>query len=183
MSMVYISVSVANSFVNLPTTVDDGHRSFEEMARFIYCLLLKINKAPSLPLVEKWEKYVKPNNARFSATYEKDFLSGTRKKTALDKVGSQELPTEFRGDARRFHEELVTCFLPTVASRSLLRQGVSCLCPAILVSVDDIALFWLFKELMDGFLEKCCPEGAKLKRAGLNTSHLCRKSGSWCGRP
>ena len=59
----------------------------------------------------------------------------------LDKVGSQYLQTEFRRDARRFLEEFVNCVLSTVASRSVIGQGMSCFCPAIVVGEDDLSNF------------------------------------------
>ena len=65
------------------------------MAHFVYCLLQKFKKASSLPLVEQWEEYVFPNRSRSPAIDEKDFLSGTRMRAALGKVGSQYLRTEF----------------------------------------------------------------------------------------
>ena len=60
---------------------------------------------------------------------------------ALDKVGSHYLQTEFLRDARRFLEEFVNCVLSTVASRSVIGQGLSCFCPTIAVGGDDVAPF------------------------------------------
>ena len=76
-----------------------------------------------------------PNHSLFAANDEKDFLSGTRVIAALDQIGSQHLWTEFRRDARRFLEEFVNCLLSTIASRSLIGQGISCFCPANVVGV------------------------------------------------
>jgi len=58
--MIHDSVSVANNFVHSSTAADQGYNAFGEPARFVYCLLQKIKKASSLPLVEKWEEYVVP---------------------------------------------------------------------------------------------------------------------------
>ena len=154
MSMIYASVSVVNNFVHSSTAADQGYHAFGELARFVYCLLQKIRKASSLPLVEQWEEYVVPNHSPFPAIDEKDFLAGTRVIAALDKVGSQYLRTEFRHDARHFLGEVVNCVLPTVASRSVIGQGLSCFCPAILVGGNDVAPFQLFTKLLDGLLEK-----------------------------
>ena len=110
MSMVHVSVSVAINFVHSSTAADQGYHAFGELAPFVYCLLQKIKKASSLPLVEQWEEYVVPNHSRFPAIDGKDFLSGTRIMAAVDKVGSQYLRTEFRRDARRFLEEFVNVF-------------------------------------------------------------------------
>ena len=154
MSVIQVSVSVANNFVHSSTAADQGYHDFGQLVRFIYCLLQKIKKASSLPLVKQWEEYIVPNHSRFPAIDEEDFLSGTRVMTALDKVGSQCLQTEFRRDARRFLEEFVNCVLSTVASRSLIGQGLSCFCPAIVIGGDDVAPLHLFNKLLDVLLEK-----------------------------
>ena len=75
MSMTQVSVSIANNFVHASTAVDQGYQSLGELARFVYCLLQKIKKASSLPLVEQLEEYVVPNRSRFSAIDDKDSLS------------------------------------------------------------------------------------------------------------
>ena len=126
LSMIHVYVSVANNFVHSSTAADQGYHAFGELARFVYCLLQKIKKASSLPLIEQWEEYVVPNHSRFPEIDEKDFLAGTRVVAALGKVGSHYLQTEFRRDARRFLEVFVNCVLSTVASRSVIGQGLSC---------------------------------------------------------
>ena len=105
-------------------------------------------------LVEQWEEYVVANHSQFPAVDEKVFLADTRVMAALGKVGSYYLKTEFRRDTRRFIEEFVNCVLSTVASRSVIGQGLSCFCPAIVVSGDDVAPLQLFNKLLDGLLEK-----------------------------
>ena len=120
LSMIHVSVSVANNFVHSSTAADQGYHAFGELARFVCCLLQKMKKASSLPLVEQWEEYVVPNHSRFAAIDNKDFLAGTRVMAALDKVGSHYLRTEFRRDASRFLGEFVNCVLSTVATRSAI---------------------------------------------------------------
>ena len=78
LSMIHVFVSVTNNSVHSSTAADQDYHAFEELARFVYCLLQKIKKASSLPLVEQWEEYVVPNHSRFPAIDEKDFLAGTR---------------------------------------------------------------------------------------------------------
>ena len=95
---------------------------------------------------------------------------------ALGKVGSHYLQKEFRCDARRFLEDFVNCVLSTVAARSVIGHGLSCFCPAIVVGGDDVAPLQLFNKLLDGLLEKGWTRGARLRRAGLSTSPLCRNS-------
>ena len=157
------SVSVANNSVHSSTAADQGYHAFGELARFVYCLLQKIRKASSLTLVEQWEEYVVPNYSRFPAIDEKDFLSGTRVMAALDKVGSQYLSTEFRRVARHFLEDFLNCILSTVASRSVIGQGLGCFCPAIVVDEDDIGPLQLFNKPLDGLLEKGWTRGSEIE--------------------
>ena len=152
--MIHVSVSVANNFVQSSTAADRDYHAFGELARFVNCLLQKIKKTSSLPLVEQWEEYMVPNHYRFQAIDDKNFLVGTRVIAALGKVGSHYLQKEFRRDARRFAEDFVNCVLSTVAARSVIGQGLSCFCPAIVVGGDDVAPSQLFNKLLDGLLEK-----------------------------
>ena len=133
----HVFVSVANNFIHSPTAADQGYHAFGELARLKYCLLQKIKKASSSPLVEQWEEYVVSNHSRFAPIDDKHFLEGTRVMAALGKVGSHYLQKEFRRDARRFLEDFVNCVLSTVAARSFIGQGLSCFCPAIVVGGDD----------------------------------------------
>ena len=88
LSMIHVSVSVANNFVHSSTAADQRYHAFGELARFVYCLLQKIRKASSLPLVEQWEEYMIPNHSQFPAIDDKNFLVGTSVMAALGKVGS-----------------------------------------------------------------------------------------------
>ena len=59
-------VSDAQNFSANPSSVCDyGYREFNELARFTYCLLQKIKSAQKLPLVEKWEEFMLPNDLQF----------------------------------------------------------------------------------------------------------------------
>ena len=163
LSMIHVSVSVANNFVHSSTAADQGYHAFGEFARFIYCLLQKIKKASSLPLVEQWEEYVVPNHSRFPAIDDKNFLEGTRVMAALGKVGSLYLQKELRRNARRFLEDFVNCVQSTVAARSVIGQGLSCFCPASVVGGDNIAPLQLFNKLLDGLLEKGWTRGSEVE--------------------
>ena len=88
LSMIHVSVSVANNFVTSSTATHQGNHAFGDLARFIYCLLQRIKKGSSFPLVEQWEEYVVPNHSLFPAIDDEDFLAGTRVMAALDEVGS-----------------------------------------------------------------------------------------------
>ena len=163
LSITDVSVSVANNFINAPTAADQGYHAFGELARFIYCLLRKIKTASSLPLVGQWEEYVVANHSRFAPIDDKNFLEGTRVMAALGKVSSQYPQKEFRRDARRFLEDFVNCVLSTVAARSIIGQGLSCFCPAIVVGGDDVAPLQLFNKLLDGLLEKGWTRGSEVE--------------------
>ena len=161
--MIDVSVSVAIIIVQSSTAADQGYHAFGELARFVYCLQQKNKKASSLPLVDKWEEYVVPNHSRFPAINEKDFLSGTRVMAELHIFRSRYLRTEFCRNALRFLEKFVNCVLSTVASRSVIRHGMSCFCPAIAVGGDNVAPFQLFNKLWDGLLEKGWTRGSEVE--------------------
>ena len=171
LSMAHVFVSVANNFVHSTTAADQGYHAFGEFARFIFCLLQKINKASALLLVEQWEEYVVPNHSRFPAIDDKDFLVGSRVMAALGKGGIHYLQKEFRHDARRFLEDFVNCVLSTVAARSVIGQCLSCFCPAIVVGGDDVAPLQLLNKLLDGLLERGWTRGSEVEacRAGYQS--------------
>ena len=120
---------------------------------FVYCILQKIKKSESLPLVEKWEDYMLPNHSLLGAIDEEHFLVGTRIHAALEKTSSSYLRKEFQSNARRFLEEFCSNFLSTVAGRSKLGQGASCFCPEIILGGDDHSAFFLHGQLLDGLVE------------------------------
>ena len=163
MSLIQVSVSSGNNFVHSSTSADQGYHVFGELARLVYCRLQKIKKASSLPLVEQWEEYVVSNHSRFPATDEKDLPSGTRVMAALDKVGNPYLRTEFRRDACRFREQFVNSVPSTVASRSVIAQGLSYFCPAFVVGGDDVAPLQLLKKILDGILERGLTRGSEVE--------------------
>ena len=181
--MIHISVSVANNFVHSSTAADQCYHAFGELARFVYCLLQKIKKASALPLVEQWEEYVVPNHSRFPAIDDKDFLTGTRVMAALDENGSHYLQKEFRRDARCFLEDFVSCVLSTVASRSVIGQGLSCFCPANVVEGDDAAPLQLFNKLLDGLLEKGWTRGSEVEACRAEYQSFVQEQRQLSGRP
>ena len=88
MSMIRVFVSVANNFVYSQTAGNNGYHSFDELARFTYCLLQKIKQGSSLPLVKQWQQYVLANHSKFSPFADEDFLSGTQVLASLNTIGS-----------------------------------------------------------------------------------------------
>ena len=132
-----------------------------------HCLLQKIKQSNVLPLVEQWEEYMGPNHSKFASIEEDRFPAGIRMLSALEKVGSSYLKKEFRRDYRKFLEDCVNCVLSTVATRSVIDQGLSCFCPPILVGGDDHSPMQLFDMLLDGLLEKGCVRGAEMEACKL----------------
>ena len=57
----------------------------------------------------------------------------------------------------------MNCVLSTVALRSVIGQGLSCFCPAIVVGGDDVAPSQLFNKLLDGLLEKSWTRGSEVE--------------------
>ena len=121
------SVSVANNFVHCQTASDYGYHTFGELARFIYCLPQNIKQSSSLTLVEQWDDYVLPNLSKIPPIADGEFLARTRVSAAFNKIGSSYLKREFHRYARRFLEEFTTSVLSTLAARSKIGQGLSCL--------------------------------------------------------
>ena len=105
-----------------------------------------------MPVIEKREAYMLPNQSCFGAIAEEHFLEGTRLLPSLEKMNSSFLRKEFRRDCRRLLEDLVSTILSTVAARSPIGQGISCFCPEIVIGGDDYSAFYLFGQLLDGLL-------------------------------
>ena len=133
--------------------------------------------------MEQWKENVVLKLSRFPAIDEKDFLAVARVMAALGKVGSHYLQTEFRRDARRFLEDFVNCVLSAVASRSVVGEGLSCFCPAIVVGGDDVAPFQLFNKPMDVLPERGWTRESDVEACRAEYHPLCRNIGSWSGRP
>ena len=176
----YSSVSDNNNFVadQSPGSAY-GYRAYGELSHFVYCILQKIKKSESLPLVEKWEDYMLPNHSSFAAIDEEHFLVGTRIHAALEKMSSSYLRKEFRSNARRFLDEFCSTILSTAAARSKPGQGVSCFCPEIILGGDDHSAFLLHGQLLDGLVEYGWEKGPKLRLAKPSSSLLSGSSASW----
>ena len=160
----YSSVSDNNNFMAEQSPGSGyGYRAYGELSHFVYCILQKIRKSESLPLVEKWEDYMLPNHSSFAAIDEERFLVGTRINAALEKMSSSYMRKEFRSNARRFLEEFCSTFLSTVAARSNLGQGVSCFCPEIILGGNDHSAFFLHGHLLDGLIECGWEKGSNVE--------------------
>ena len=157
------SVSVAKNLVHCQTASNYRYHTFGELARFIYCLLQKIRKGSSLPLVEQWDDYVLPNHSKFPPIADGQFLAGTRVMAVLNKIGSSYLKREFQRDARRYLDEFTTFVLSTVAARSKIGQVLSCFCPAIIIGGGDHAPLHLLGLLLDGLLDRGWIKGSEIE--------------------
>ena len=159
-------VLVAHNFTELNSgRADYGYLAFGELSRFVYCLLPKVKLSSDLPVIEKWEAYMLPNQLCFGAISEEHFLEGTRLLASLEKTNSSFLRKEFRRDCRPFLEDLVSTILSTVAARSQIGQGLSCFCPEIVIGGDDYSAFHLFGQLLDGLLELGWVRGSEVEPA------------------
>ena len=92
-----------------------------------------------------------------------EFLSGTRVMAALNKIGSSYLKREFQPDARRFLEDFTNSVLSTVAACSMIGQGLSCFCPAIVIVVDNHAPLHMLGLLLDGLLVRGWIKGSEIE--------------------
>ena len=88
MSMIYVSVSVANRFFHSSTAADHGYQSCVEFHVLFTVCCRQSRLASLLPHVAQREHYVTPNHSRFPAIDVADFLSGTRLMTVLNNFGS-----------------------------------------------------------------------------------------------
>ena len=176
----YSSVSDNNKFVSEQSPGSGyGYRAYGELSHFVYCILQKIKKSESLPLVEKWEDYMLPNHSSSAAIDEEHFLVGTRIHAALEKMSSSYLRKEFRSNARRFLDEFCSPILSTVAARSKLGQGVSCFCPEIILGAMTIPPFSLMDSYWMGLSSVVGRSGPTLRLAKPSSSLLSGSSASW----
>ena len=160
----YSSVSDNNNFVaDQSPGCGYGYRAYGELSHFVYCILQKIRKSESFPLVEKWEDYMLPNHSSFAAIDEEHFLVGSRIHAALEKMSSSYLRKEFRSNAHRFLDEFRSTILSSVAARSKLGQGVSCFCPEIILGGDNHSTFFLHGQLLDGLVECGWEKGSNVE--------------------
>ena len=95
-----------------------------------------------------------PNHSAFPANEEEHFLEGTRVPATLENISSFYFKSEFRKNSHKFLEHIVRNLLSTVAARSFIGQDLSCFFSEISIDGDEYSAFYLFKEILDGLLEK-----------------------------
>ena len=83
----------------------------------------------------------------------------------LEKVKSVCLRAVFRKNCRQILNEFVSTILSTVAARSLVGEGGSCLSPVILVGGDNYSAFYLFGQPIDVFLNFGWVKGSDIEAA------------------
>ena len=171
-----IIVSVAQNFFELQSgKADYCYLAFEELSRFVHCLLLKTKVSSSLPVIKKWTEKVPSNHLCFAPIAQEHFLEGTRLSAALEKVNSVYLRAEFQNNRRQFLYELVSIMLSTVAARFLVGQGLTCFSPVILVGGDDYSAFYLFGQLIDGLLNLGWVKGSDVEAAKVEFHSFVRE--------
>ena len=159
-------VLVAHNFTELGSgRADYGYLAFDELSRFVYCLLQKVKLSKDMPVIEKWEAYMLPNHSCFGAIAEEHFLEGTRLLASLEKINSSFPRKEFLTDCRRFLEDLVSTILSIVAARSLIGQALSCFFQKIVIGGDNYSAFHLFGQLLYGLLELGWVRGSEVEPA------------------
>ena len=140
-----------------------GYRAYGELSHFVYCILQKIKKIGSLPLVENWEDFMLPNHSSIAGIDEEHFLVGTRIHAAPEKISRSYLKKEIRSNARRFLDEFCSTILSTVAARSKLDHRVSCFCPETILPGDEHSAFFLYGQLLDGLVECGWEKGSNVE--------------------
>ena len=154
----YSSVSDNNNFIAEQSPGSGyGYRAYGELSHFVYCILQKLKKSESLPLVGKWEDYMLPNDSSFVAIDEEHFLVGTLIHGALEKMSSSYMRKEFRSNARRFLEKSAAPFCQSWP------PDQSCFCPEIILGGDDHSAFFLYGQLLDGLVECGWEKGSNVE--------------------
>ena len=155
-------VLVAHNFTELNSgRADYGYLVIGQLSRFVYCLLQKVKRSSDLPVIEKWEAYIRA----LGQTQRSISWKGPVCYRPLKKKNSGFLRKEFRRDCCRFLEDLVSTILSTVAACSPIEQGLSCFCPEIVIGGDDYSALHLFGQLPDGLLELGWIRGSEIEPA------------------
>ena len=181
MSVTFVLCQLPKIFFHPQTANDYGYHSLGELVRFTYCLLRNIKQETSLSLVEQWEQNVLANHCKFAPISDEEFLSGTRLLAALNTIGSFCLKKELRREARRFLEESTNSVLSSVAAQSNIGQGLSCLCPAIIIGGDNHAPLHLLGLLLNGLLERERIKGSEIEACRAEYQSLSKSSDNWSG--
>ena len=63
------------------------------------------------------------------------------------------LRKKFRTDYRRFLEDFLCTLRSTVATRSLVEQGLKCFCPEMVIRGDDYSVFHFFGHFLKSLME------------------------------
>ena len=159
-------VLVAHNFTDMESgRADNGYLAFGELSRFVYCLLQKLQRSSKLPVIEKLEAYMLPNQSCFGAIAEEHLLERTRLLTSFEKINSSFLQKEFRRDCRRILEDVVSSIISSVVARSPIGQGLSCSYPEIVIGDDTYSALHPFGHLLDGPLELDWVRGSEIEPA------------------
>ena len=184
LSMIHVSIYVANNFVHSSTAADQGYHAFGELTRFDYCLLKKFRRRHHCPL---W------NNGKVTLSLIiRGSLQLMIKTFSLvpvwwplwTKLVAITCRQNFVVMPVAFSKSLwIVSFQPLLRDPSLDRAWAASALQLWLVGMTSLHSKFLPSSWM-GCSRRIGPGGAKLlRRAGLSTSPLCRNSGSWSGRP
>ena len=135
----------------------------------------KIKRSDLLLLVEKGEKYMRPNHSSYFAIEEERFSVSTRVHAALAKMPSSYLKKEFRANVRCFLEEFCSAILSTVVASSKLGQGGSCFCPEIILGGNNQSTFFLYGQILDGLVECGREKGSNIEACKVEFQSFVRE--------
>ena len=125
-----------------------NYRGFGELSLKVYCLLQRTRSSRSLPVVEKREAYMLPNQSSFSPLEGEHLLPSPRRLTTAEDASVFSLKSELRKECCQFLQH----FLYNVLSTPPNGKVMSCFCFQIFFGGDEHCLFHLFERCLMVFL-------------------------------
>ena len=134
--------------IQLSGRSDYGFHYYFELCQFVYCLLSRSRKISALPSLDAWEDYMdKSKLAGFEKVEMDDFLRLHEFSAELRRRNTSEVQ-DFNSRCREFFDHFVEVILGHHVVASHFTQVVYCVCPQLLLEVDDRHVFLLFKKLV-----------------------------------
>ena len=127
---------------------DYSFHSYMELCQFVYCLLSRSCKVPSLPDLNSWEAFMDVSKiASFDSVSSAEFLQNYDFGSTVCQFKGGKGP-DFLERCREFFDRLVQLILaqPCVSADSMC--GLYCFCPGLLMEGDDKHVFDLFRKLV-----------------------------------
>ena len=177
LSMIHVSISVANNFVHSSTAADQGYHAFEELARFVNCLLQKkLRRRHHCPLWNNGKSrlslIIRGSQQLMIRTFSPVlvwWLPWAKLVAVTYKQSFVVMPVAFLKSLW-----IVSC-QPWLQDPSLDREWAASALQFWLVGMTSLLCNFLTRSWM-GFWRKVGP-------GGLSTSPLCKNRGSWSGHP